>query len=102
MTTINNVIAPRSKLLVIMYPKIAVPKVNSVKITSKAFFNLRSLLTYCVRKADVNANVTTAPTIIVTTFPEITPLKSNRNPKITQISKYHPLGNFLTGGTPNK
>ena len=72
------------------------------KTTSKAFFTLRSLLTCEVRYADVPANATVAPTIIVTTFPEAIPLKTMRKPKIPQISDCHPLGNFLKFGHPFK
>lgn len=45
MTTINNVIPPRTNLPVNMNQQTATPNEKTMKITSKAFFTLHSLLT---------------------------------------------------------
>ena len=85
MPIIKKVINPRMKLLVMTNPQTIMPNVIRREITSKTFLNLRSLVTCCVRKAEVNANAIVVPTTIVTTFPDRKPDKSVKKLRISQI-----------------
>ncbi|MFX0201960.1 MAG: hypothetical protein ACFFCW_38100 [Candidatus Hodarchaeota archaeon] len=100
-TTMNNVIAPRIKLLVTMYPYTMTPNAKNIKTTSKALLTIWSLLMEVVSVAEAAANVKTNPITIVTTFSDRNPLKNKIKPSIPSNGPHRSL-HFTTAESLNE